>query len=194
MKFKLISVILLLVLFYADNLGADTAIDILVKKIVRDREPNDTRIYKVETWVRKNVAYQSDKKQFNMNERWTLPMETLQRLKGDCEDGAILIMAMAYASGIPGHKLRMYAPIVTSGGLHACVAYRRELDDQWVWVEWTTSPYRSLGPIEQRPGIDDISIFLPLGDYLEITNLNPFNMEWRIDRKWRDTAQEILKK
>lgn len=190
---SIICLIFILALIPANNLLAGTAIDILAKKIVRDREPNDTKVFKIETWVRKNVAYRSDKKQFNMNDRWTLPMETLQRRKGDCEDGAILIMSLASTAGVPDHRLRMYAPIVTPGGLHACVAYMRESDDQWVWVEWTTSRYRSLGPIGHRPTTEQVSVFLPIGDYLAVTSLNPFNMDWLVDQEWRDRSDALLK-
>ena len=45
MKIKLICLCLLLILIPVNNLMADTAIDILAKKIVRDRESNDTKIF-----------------------------------------------------------------------------------------------------------------------------------------------------
>lgn len=195
MKIKVICIILVLVFMPVSDVTAGTAIDILVKKIVRERESNDTKVHKVETWVRKNVTYRSDRKQFNMSDRWTLPMETLQRRKGDCEDGSILIMALASTAGVPNHRLRLYAPIVvTSGGLHACVAYKRESDNKWVWVEWTTSRYRGLGPIDHRPAVENVSIFIPLGDYLEVTSLNPFNMNWLVDQEWRARSKARLKK
>lgn len=61
------------------TLRAETTIESLAKKIVHQRDSNDTRVYKIEKWVMKNIRYRSDQKQFNMNDRWTLPMETLQR-------------------------------------------------------------------------------------------------------------------
>jgi len=191
MKKLLICIIPLLMLSTPNSLKAETAIDRQVKKIVSERDRNDSKVYKIEKWVRDNVRYHSDNKQFNMNERWTLPMETLQRRKGDCEDGAILIMSFAVTAGIPADRLRLYAPIVTSNGMHASVAYRRESDDQWVWVEWTIDRAHSLGAIDRRHTLKEVS-FIPLGYYLEVTSLNPFNMRWHLDREWQEHSRRVL--
>ena len=90
MKKLLIFIAPLLILLLPGFIQAETKIDRVVKTIVKNRDSNDTKVYKIEKWVRDNIAYHSDNKQFNMNERWTMPMETLQRRKGDCEDYAIL--------------------------------------------------------------------------------------------------------
>jgi hypothetical protein len=175
-------------------LSAETKIDKVVQKIVSTRDSNDIKIYKIEKWVRDNVVYHSDEKQFNMNDRWTLPMETLQREKGDCEDGSTLIMSFAVTAGIPKNRIRLYAPILTPDGNHASVAYQRESDDEWVWVEWTMDRAHSMGDIEKRPVVDEIKSFLPIGYYLEVTSLNPFNMRWLEDWEWRQRSKEILDK
>ena len=193
MKKLLIFIVPLLFLISPGFIQAETKIDKVVKKIVKDRDSNDSKVYKIEKWVRDNISYHSDKKQFNMNERWTMPMETLQRRKGDCEDGAILLMTFAVTAGIPEDRLRLYAPIITSTGYHASVAYKRESDDEWVWVEWTTPKAHSRGDIDKRSVIDKIGSFLPLGYFLEVTSLNPFNMRWLEDWEWRKRSKEILK-
>lgn len=185
----------LFLLFTVNDLRAETHIEQLVKKIVRQRDSNNSKVYKIEKWVMKNIKYRSDKKQFNMNERWTLPMETLQRKKGDCEDGAILIMSLAVSAGVPVERLRLYAPIALPNGKgHACVAYQRESDDEWVWVEWTLSRDHSQGPIDSRPILGEVEVFLPLGSFLEVTSLNPFNMVWLIDDELYERAKEIIEK
>jgi len=192
MKKLLIYIIPLLILSWPNGLKAETAIERQVKKIVGADDTNDSKVYKIEEWVRDNVHYYSDEKQFSMNDRWTLPMETLQRRKGDCEDGAILIMSFAVTAGVPEDRLRLYAPIVIPGGrIHASVAYRRESDDQWVWVEWTVERAHSLGDIDKRPTLKKVS-FVPLGYYLEVTSLNPFNMRWLLDKEWQERSKNIL--
>ena len=193
MKKLLVFVPPLIILILSGFSHAETKIERVVKTIVRDRDSNDNKVYKIEKWVRDNVEYHSDKKQFNMNERWTMPMETLQRRKGDCEDGAILLMSFAVTAGIPKERIRLYAPIVTSNGYHASVAYRRESDDNWVWVEWTIRKTHSLGRIDKRPVIEEINSFLPLGYFLEVTSLNPYNMRWLEDTEWLERSAEILK-
>lgn len=174
------------------DLRAETTIERLVKKIVHQRDSNDTRVYKVEKWVMKNITYRSDKKQFNMNDRWTLPMETLQRKKGDCEDGSTLIMSLAATAGVPVERLRLYAPIALPNGWHACVAYQRESDDQWVWVEWTVSRAHSQGPMNKRPTLPEVRMYVPMGYFLEVTSLNPFNMRWLKDDELYNRAREIM--
>jgi hypothetical protein len=192
MKKLLIFIAPLLILLLPGFIQAETKIDRVVKTIVKNRDSNDTKVYKIEKWIRDNIDYHSDNKQFNMNERWTMPMETLQRRKGDCEDGATLIMSFAVTAGIPEDRIRLYAPIVTSKGFHASVAYKRESDNEWVWVEWTTRKAHSLGNINKRPVIEEIGSFLPLGYFLEVTSLNPFNMRWFEDWEWRKRSTEIL--
>jgi hypothetical protein len=73
------------------------------------------------------------------------------------------------------------------------VAYKRGSDDEWVWVEWTTPKAHSMGDIDKRPSIEKIGSFLPLGYFLEVTSLNPFNMRWLEDWEWRKRSREILK-
>ena len=194
MKKKVINILSICLIITANVSTAETIIDRLVKHIVRPGEANDLKVYEIEKWVMENIQYQSDKKQFNMNDRWTLPWETLQRKRGDCEDGAILLIALAVTAGIPEDRLRLYAPIAMSRGWHAAVAYQRESDNEWVWIEWTLKETDNLGPIEERPTLMNSYAFLPLGNYLKVTSLNPFNMVWLIDNEWRQRAKRILDK
>jgi len=192
MKNLLKYISLTIVLLSAIQIQAETTMERQAKKIVGRIKKNDDKVYEIERWVSKNIKYRSDKKQFNMNERWTLPMETLQRRKGDCEDGAILLIDLAVTAGVPGERLRVYAPILTEGGGHASVAYQRESDDTWVWVEWTVQKAHNIGRINNRPAITDVISFLPLGPYLKVTSLNPFNMRWHEDAELKERANRML--
>ncbi|MFC1534854.1 transglutaminase domain-containing protein [Thermodesulfobacteriota bacterium] len=191
-KSKIMLSVSLLILLPINDLRAETTIERLVKKIVSQRDSNDNKVYKIEKWVMRNIKYRSDKKQFNMNERWTLPMETLQRKKGDCEDGSILIMSLTVTAGVPIERLRLYAPIALPNWWHACVAYQRESDNEWVWVEWTVSRGHSQGPIDNRPTLTEVKMFLPIGYFLEVTSLNPFKMNWLKDDELYERTKEIM--
>ncbi|MFC1840891.1 transglutaminase-like domain-containing protein [Thermodesulfobacteriota bacterium] len=185
-------VISLMIIFSGSVTEAETAIERLVKKIVTGRESNDDKVYKIERWVSKNIKYRGDKEQFNMD-RLTLPMETIQRRKGDCEDGAMLIMDLAVTAGVPRERLRLYAPIVTKGGgLHASVAYQREKDHAWVWVEWTVELAYKIGKIKKRPSINRVASFIPLGDYYEVTSHNPFKIKKYFNEEVAGRAKKIL--
>jgi len=179
MKKIIIYLISIFILFGANVSMAETTIDRLVKKIVRQRYSNDLKMFKLEQWVIRNIRYSSDKKQFNMNDRWTLPMETLQRRKGDCEDGAILLISLSVTAGVPSERLRMYAPIKMPNGWHACVAYQRESDNKWVWMEWALERGRGMGPVDKRRTMAEmLPVYMPMGTYLRVSTLNPFNMDW----------------
>jgi hypothetical protein len=168
-------------LFFIDSVAAETSIERLVKKIVRGASSNNEKMYLIEEWVNKNIHYRSDKKQFNMSERWTLPTETLQRKKGDCEDGSILLIAMAVTAGVSTERLKLYAPIEIPDGWHACVAYQREYDDEWVWMEWAFENGRYYDDIENRRTLSEISAYIPMGTYFVVTSLNPFSMLMKED-------------
>ena len=58
-------------------------------------------------------------------------------------------------------------------------------------MEWTIERAHSLGDIDKRPTLEEVS-FLPLGHYLEVTSLNPFDMRWFLDREWQERSKKIL--
>lgn len=175
-RLMIIGMITSSILILTDSVKAETSIERLVTKIVGREKSNNEKMFLIEKWINENITYISDKKQFNMTERWTLPTETLQRKRGDCEDGSILLIAMAVTAGVPSERLKLYAPIRVQNGWHASVAYQREHDDDWIWVEWAFKSGRYYDPIDRRKTISEISAYEPLGTYFTVTSLNPFNM------------------
>lgn len=114
--------------------------------IVDSHDSNDTKMFKIEQWVIENITYQSDEKTYGKGEFWAYPTMTLDKLVGDCEDGAFLMHSLALHVGIPADRLRTYGGLVwvdewglsTSG--HAWTSYQRESDDEWVIVDWCYWP------------------------------------------------------
>lgn len=86
-------------------------------------------------WVKSNVSYVSDKTVYGYDEYWAYAYQTLKRRKGDCEDGAILMANIMLRSGIPYWRIRLNAGNVKDGG-HAYVTYCREIDNQFVVLDW----------------------------------------------------------
>jgi len=110
-------------------------------EITHGAKTDDEKMYRIEQWVQKNVTYTSDIKNYHQSEYWAFPSETLRNRKGDCEDGAFLIHALGLASGVDPEKLRTYGGVVydpNSGGPggHGWVAYERELDNEWITLDW----------------------------------------------------------
>jgi len=51
-------------------------------------------------FAQQNVRYVSDESQYGENEHWALPVNTLMRGKGDCEDSAFLFSCFASLCGL----------------------------------------------------------------------------------------------
>ena len=138
----------------------------LAASIVDPHDSNDTKMFKIEQWVIDNITYQSDEKTYGQSELWAYPTMTLDKLVGDCEDGAFLMHSLALHAGISADRLRTYAGLVwadeyglTTGG-HAWTTYKQETDDEWIIVDWcywpTGEPLAERTPMSgRRKYIDD---------------------------------------
>jgi len=92
--------------------------------------------------VIKFMTYVADEK-----ENWQTANETMIRKKGDCEEGAILMYAIAVKSGVPKERLRINAGDVTyKGGRsgHCYLSYLRESDNEWYVMDWCYWPKESI--------------------------------------------------
>lgn len=135
----------------------------LVNTIVGRADSDDQKAYKIIEWVQKNIKYTSDIYNYGRDEYWALPTQTLQKKKGDCEDGAFLIQSMLLASGVSPDRLRTYGGLVIdpAGGLggHAWTVYKRQTDNQWVLLDWCYNPDDT--PISKR------TVFKQYKDYID---------------------------
>lgn len=119
--------------------------DSILNKLIRTNNitgsNNDEKMLNIQKWVVNNIKYIGDNLSAGVVEYWQFPFETLRLRTGDCEDGALLIAALAVNLGIPAFRLRVVAgfvqpaPTAPQGG-HAYVAYLRESDNQWVAIDW----------------------------------------------------------
>lgn len=115
------------------------------KRVLGDAS-NERVMYKIEQFVISNIRYTTDRKTWDQVEYWQMPMETWSRRSGDCEDGAILILALAYRMGIPAYRLKLCAGWVKLGkerSGHAYVIFLRN-NQTWTICDWSYWPKRSL--------------------------------------------------
>lgn len=118
------------------------------EKIVKDNgwtcwgiDNYDDVMRSIQLWVEKNIEYVPDPKAHKMDEYWQTVDETLQLRTGDCEDGAILICALAAIAGIPTYRYRLQWGEVIGGG-HCYVVYYGDNDavEKVIdWCYWSTS-------------------------------------------------------
>jgi Transglutaminase-like superfamily len=113
-----------------------------VQHIVSPADNNDEKVYKIEQWVKGNIRYVSHTENYGTPELWAFPLVTLKRSEGGSEDGAYLIHSLALHAGVPADRLRTYGGFVIADELslttagHAWTAYRRQMDDRWIVVDW----------------------------------------------------------
>ena len=91
---------------------------------------NDKKALACLNWVYLNINYVKE-----LGENWQFANETIKRLMGDCEDGAILLGNLMRASGIPYWRIRINAGKV-DGGNHAYITYLKESDNRWYVLDW----------------------------------------------------------
>lgn len=119
--------------------------DTCVKKIIEQNQligqTYDDTIANIQKWTVQNIKYIGDDLNEGVIEYWQFPFETLTAKTGDCEDGALLIAALAINAGIPSFRIRIVAGVVQESetaptGGHGYVAYLRQTDNEWVIIDW----------------------------------------------------------
>lgn len=96
---------------------------------------NDDAALVITQWVQQNITYVTDLVQWGVEDYWVDPRLTIYSRQGDCEDGAFLTASLMMAIGIPAARVRVYLGTRDGDG-HAWVAYRRESDNKWVFMDW----------------------------------------------------------
>ncbi len=143
----------------------------LAMAIVDPLDSDDVKMEKIQKWVVTHIEYMTDEQQYGYEELWVPPVMLLLTQKGDCEDGAFLIMSLGLNAGVDPARLRMSGGFVNDGpgaasGGHGWVAYRRETDDEWVAVDF--SYYPDLRPMDDRMPLKADDKYVD--DYFFITN------------------------
>ena len=116
------------------------------------RVSTERLMWMIERFVIKTIHYKRDKNVWNQVEYWQTPTETWKKRTGDCEDGAILILALAHYMGIDAYRLKLcagYVKLDKKGKLggHAYIIFLRN-DMTWTICDWCYWPKRQL--IEHR--------------------------------------------
>jgi predicted transglutaminase-like cysteine proteinase len=130
----------------------------LASQIVEPNDSDDAKMEKIQQWVMDNITYVADEKNYGSPEYWAMPVETLNKESGDCEDGAFLIHSLALNAGVDPSRLRTYGGLVETAGTapfggHAWTAYQRESDDEWIAIDWCYYP--TTGSMDHRQTLAD---------------------------------------
>lgn len=99
---------------------------------------NDSKMLQILKWVKNNFTYEIDEKRFKVAEKWQTCEESLIFKRMDCEDGAILIYALAIYNKVNIAQLKLCAGNVTEGG-HCWIEYLSDeffYEDKWFTIDW----------------------------------------------------------
>jgi predicted transglutaminase-like cysteine proteinase len=106
----------------------------------------DEQAYLVMRYVQDNFKYTGDPTQWQASEYWETADESSSVMKGDCEDGAILMYALCILKGIPANRLLIWcgevqaSPTASTGG-HACLFYKpHNYPLNFVSLDWCYYP------------------------------------------------------
>jgi hypothetical protein len=141
----------------------DSVVKNLITKTNLTGTSNDEKMFNIQNWVCKNLKYIGDNVSEGVVEYWQFPFETIKLGTGDCEDGALLIAALAVNMDVPSFRLRVIggfvqpAPTAPQGG-HGYVAYLRESDNQWVAIDWCYLPDPKV-PIAQKTILKNNTVY-----------------------------------
>ena len=102
-------------------------------------------------WVIDNLSYVGDSTNKGQAEYWQNPEDTIITLRGDCEDGAILIKSLSLVAGVPDWKVKILAGEVVGGGHAYCTFIR--YDETQVILDWCYWANRLV--ISKRPQRED---------------------------------------
>ncbi|MDD2657581.1 MAG: transglutaminase domain-containing protein [Candidatus Pacebacteria bacterium] len=141
--------------------------DVILKEQVREMFKGYTlpdlsehqKIDIVQQWVIKNLKYTSDEGQLGRPEFWMFPTETLVLRRGDCEDGALLILSLLLNASCDPRRFRLTCGYVTADGEeggHAYVTYcvgPENEGEYWIPVDWCFYP--ETGPVAERKRLSE---------------------------------------
>ena len=96
----------------------------------------DVTMVNIVRYVKGGYDYTRDiNSEWNMLEYWQEAMETYKLLKGDCEDGSVLIYVIARLCDVPASQLFIGCGTVIGGG-HAYCIYRADCDGVERTIDW----------------------------------------------------------
>jgi len=137
-----------LVHWLKDQVESDFIKSIVEKEKFKDVKDLDDRMFSIFRWVCRTLRYVGDKQNWDVGEYWATAQETIEEKKGkgDCEDGAIVTLLLARASGIPHERIKIACGNVKGGG-HAWALYTANdgaiyCMDWCYWRDYTGFPMR----------------------------------------------------
>lgn len=142
----------------------DRVVGELAGKITRKAHSPDEKAHAIQKWIARKLKYVSDDVK-GCSEYWMFPPETIELMKGDCEDGAILIASLLL-SVLPDyahHRVWVAAGMVkpdtgAAGGGHAYCVYIRESDNQPVILDWCYYEDSRVA-VEKKPIATEVSTY-----------------------------------
>lgn len=118
----------------------------------------DKQVIAILKYVRKNLEYVVDDKNFGRLEYWATANEVASSMLDDCDGGAVLIYVLSRLKGVPANQLFVFAGDTPYGG-HAWAAYVGWYDPNcFVFLDWCYFADLRSVPRRSKYGVDGAEI------------------------------------
>ncbi|QLA17698.1 transglutaminase domain-containing protein [Desulfolutivibrio sulfoxidireducens] len=137
-------------------LNRDSAVlSLLARTLAGELEDMDEKAAALLYAVSNLLTYVSDPESLDYGDQWTCAVATWFRGYGDCEDGAVLLHGLLLALGADANRVVTIFGRVGSDNLgHAWTCYKRQADEAWTILDWTTGARSPLAGPDDLPRVD----------------------------------------
>ncbi len=137
-------------------LNRDSAIlPALAAALAGELEDLDDRAAALLYGVSNLLAYVGDAESLDYGDQWTCAVATWFRGYGDCEDGAVLLHGLLLALGADTSRVvTVFGRVGTDNLGHAWTCYKRQADEAWTVLDWTTGARSPLDGPDDLPRVD----------------------------------------
>ena len=121
---------------------------------IKTCQNKDDQVMEVFNYVKANLIYETDTDKWQIQEHWNMVLETINDMRGDCEDGAILIYVLCRLKGINANRLIIWAGDTQYTNLsqingHCCCFYKpNNYPLNFVNLDWCYLP--NLNAVKDR--------------------------------------------
>lgn len=155
-------------------------------KSLKSFKDYDRQVLECLFFVHNKFKYVKDSVTWQMSEYWASANESIMKMKGDCEDGAILMYVLCRLKGIPANRLMIMAGDVDDGknkGGHCWLAYRPKnypynffFLDWCYWYNGNSFPARNMFDVIGK----EVQEFKYMGSMLKsfVRQMSPYKTIW----------------
>jgi predicted transglutaminase-like cysteine proteinase len=158
----------------------------------------EAKLMRVNDFINDKIAFEDDISVWGQSDYWATPLETIGKLRGDCEDFAIIKYVSLRMAGVSGGKLRLVYAKARLDGLagpvwaaHMVLAYYPAPNAEPLVLDNLNA---TILPASQRPDLRPVFSFNSDGIFAGVSGQGAVNTAAGIGRlsRWEEAWRRIL--